>query len=492
MEEGLPRPAWRSSFIEVGERVLVLLLASAIFTVHARWIFAHFSNDPYLLDSGWFAYLFESGDPLLRNPSVINELSYYAHHLSPHIFLFGAPFRSLQGFTGVEIFAYHQGFFFALFFVSLYLMVTDGRLRRRDRTAATLAAVLIGALSNVLFQAAAYPHFEIAMFAVSSMALAAWVSEYRRLFLLGLVWLPLIREDGGLFSAFVCMVCMALEYGSGRRDHLRKLAILAVSGVIASGGAFAIKTVFFPGFDAFTGNFAGRSWEHLSAGFMVARLRAMFGNANILPVLVGSAVLATRDVRYAAGVLLLSPLYLVHLISVRPEHGSFTLYYALPWLLAWVTCLCVFVERSKTSASSGAEALAVLVLSVTMTAPLQAAVGVDGNSWYMPRSALERPVVDIGEVRAFALWIRANFPTAVSDRGTGRKYCASAGMAALIPDNLTPSELLDPRGNPSECRTILLLRDEMYYDVLSTRAAAHKFKVVAKRLNAELWFRDAD
>src|SRR4029453_5022484 len=135
--------------------------------------------DPHLLDSGWFAYLFESRDPLLRNPSVINELSYYAHHLSPHIFLFGAPFRSLQGFTGVEIFAYHQGFFFALFFVSLYLMVTDGRLRRRDRTAGTLAAVLIGALSNVLFQAAAYPHFEIAMFTVSSMALAAWARGYR-------------------------------------------------------------------------------------------------------------------------------------------------------------------------------------------------------------------------------------------------------------------------------------------------------------------------
>jgi hypothetical protein len=80
----------------------------------------------------------------------------------------------------------------------------------------------------------------------------------------------------------------------------------------------------------------------------------------------------------------------------------------------------------------------------------------------------------------------------VSDRGTVRKYCASAGIAALIPDNLTPEELLDPRGNPSECRTVLLLRDELYYDVLSTRAAAHKFKVVAKRGNAELWFRDAD
>ena len=184
---------------------------------------------------------------------------------------------------------------------------------------------------------------------------------------------------------------MALEYGSGRRDHLRKLAILAVSGVIASGGAFAIKTVFFPGFDAFTGNFAGRSWEHLSAGFMVARLRAMFGNANILPVLVGSAVLATRDVRYAAGVLLLSPLYLVHLISVRPEHGSFTLYYALPWLLAWVTCLCVFVERSKDVHIIWRRGTGRAGPVRDHDSPTAVSGGCDGNSWFMPRSALEGP-----------------------------------------------------------------------------------------------------
>src|SRR5262245_4133665 len=150
MEEGLPSRSWRSSFIEVAERLLILLVAVAIFAIHARWIHTHFSNDPYLLDSGWFAYLFESRDPLLRNPSVINELSYYAHHLSPHLFLFGAPFRSLGGFTGIEIFAWHQGLFFALFFIALYLMVSGGSLRPRDRIIAPLIAVLIGALSNVL------------------------------------------------------------------------------------------------------------------------------------------------------------------------------------------------------------------------------------------------------------------------------------------------------------------------------------------------------
>jgi hypothetical protein len=161
-------------------------------------------------------------------------------------------------------------------------------------------------------------------------------------------------------------------------------------------------------------------------------------------------------------------------------------------LLAWVTCLAVFVDRSRAFSVSGGEALVVLALSLIMTAPLQAAMRVDGNSWHLPRSALERPVVDLREMRNFALWIRANFSPAAGERRTGRLYCASAGIAALIPDNLTPEDLLDPRDDPSECRTILLLRDELYYDLLSGRARAHAFRIVAKRQNAELWFKNAD
>ena len=101
----------------------VLLMFALIFATHSRWIFTHFSSDGYLEDSGWLAYLFESADPLLHNPSGVNGLSFYAHHLSPHIFLFGAPLAKLLRFTGIEIFAYHQGLFFGLFFLSFCLIV---------------------------------------------------------------------------------------------------------------------------------------------------------------------------------------------------------------------------------------------------------------------------------------------------------------------------------------------------------------------------------
>jgi hypothetical protein len=82
----------------------------------------------------------------------------------------------------------------------------------------TLSVIFVGGLSNALLQAAAYPHDEIAILAMSTLALAAWVSDHRRLFAFCLLWMPLIREDGGFYAAFTCLICIALEHGSNRCD----------------------------------------------------------------------------------------------------------------------------------------------------------------------------------------------------------------------------------------------------------------------------------
>jgi hypothetical protein len=61
------------------ELLFVLLAFGAVFVTHARWILTHFSNGGNLFDSGWLAYLFGSGDPLLHNPSSVDpqRLSFY-------------------------------------------------------------------------------------------------------------------------------------------------------------------------------------------------------------------------------------------------------------------------------------------------------------------------------------------------------------------------------------------------------------------------------
>jgi hypothetical protein len=166
------------------------------------------------------------------------------------LIFFSSARRSLRvGVSGIDILAYHQGFFFGLFFVAQYLIVATARLGTRDWWVAMLVAVLGGIFGNALLQGAAYPHYETAMLGVSSLALASWLAGLRRLFACCLAWLPLIREDGGLYVAAVCLFCVMEEYGEERRVSSRTwgLAMAAAAGIVATAAAFFVKAAFFPG-----------------------------------------------------------------------------------------------------------------------------------------------------------------------------------------------------------------------------------------------------
>jgi hypothetical protein len=470
--------------------VFVVLVFALVFGTHSRWVFTHFSNEPYLEDSGWLAYLFESADPLLRNPSAVNDLSFYAHHLSPHIFLFGAPLAKLFGFTGIQIFAYHQGFFFGLFLLSFCLIVARSDMRRRYWIVATVSAVVLGGLSNALFQAAAYPHDEIAMISIASLAVAAWLGHHRRLFLLCLMWLPLVREDGGFYAAVACLACIAVEHDRGRRmdSSTGLLTVLALAGIAASASSFLIKAWFFPGFTAFANNFSGHSWNHVTAAFVVERVQAMLHNLNILPVLLGCALLSAFDIRYLTGLVLLSPVLLLHLLAVRPEHGHFTLYFALPWLLPCAIWLAVFVRRSRMSHAAFIEGVVILAAALALSAPIQAAAGARGEFWFVAKWAFQRPIVDIRGMRDFVLWARKSLPTTEDGRGPNQnKDCVSQGIAALIPNEIRPDEVLTPDADLRACHVLFLMRGDMHYAELSTRAQAVGFERMGSKRNAEMW-----
>lgn len=472
----------------IAERLMVFVVFAAVFAVHARWIFLHFSSDGYLVDSGWFAYLFGAADPLLRNPSGVNGLSYYAHHMSPFIFLFGAPL-SVLGLNGIAIFALHQGLFFGLFLLSSYLLIAPSPFSGRNRIAAVLGAMVIGALSNILFQAAAYPHFEIALLALSSLAIAGWLGGHRGLFGICLLVLPLIREDGGLYAAFVCLACIAITNAprqSAAPSETRLLVSLALVGIAATVVSLYLKARLFPGFDAFETNFAGDSWSHLSGSFLAGRLGSLARNLSLSPILVGSAILAIYDIKYLSGVALLLPLILLHLVAVRDEIGHFTLYYALPWLLSCTIWLAVLARRASSSHVAIAEPIVVLVASLWMSAPLQAAIGADGRSWRVARAALTERVAGLESMTEFVLWTRREYVDAVG------RSCVSLGIAALVPNDVAPDDVLQAPDDIARCGSVLLMRGDMQYDSLRSRAEAETFVLSAVRENAELWTRGFD
>jgi len=463
--------------------VAAIVTCAGIALVHFRWVMGHFSTDGYLLDSGWLAYLLESGDPLLENPSAVNDLSFYAHHLSPHLFLFGAPFSRLLNLNGFEILAVHEAVFFGVFAAALmWGSYVDGR--ARFLVFGFLGALTIGALSNVLLQAAGYPHYEIATLSVTTLALVAWEKRWRRLFLACVIWLPLIREDGGFYAAFAAVASWVIAEQDQRVQHRGLLLAVFVAGIVLSGASMLLKREMFPGFDAFQSNFSGQSWSHLSWPFIVDRARAAVTNPNIVPVLLGCGVLATRDLRYAAGLALLLPLFLLHLASVRDEHGQFTLYFALPWLLPAVVWLLLLARRHRLGHATMAEALVVVVLGIAMTAPAQAAAGIRTNFWYVIPWSLERPIFNLESMRRFARNAHRTFDADGAPEG---RACASVGVAALIPNDLRPKDVVALDVGLSECRTVLLMAGDIQSTAIGVELEARRFQKVGEFEAVQLW-----
>lgn len=479
VQNSIRRP-WLSASVWM---VAAVVTCAGVALVHGRWVLGHFSTDAYLLDSGWLAYLLETADPLLKNPSSVNDLSFYAHHLSPHLFLFGVPFaRHLNGF---EILAIHSALFFALFAAAV---LWGGYVNAGWRFVALglLAAVSIGALSNILFQAAGYPHYEIAMLSVTALALVAWEKGWRRLFLSCVVWLPLIREDGGFYAAFLGLASWVIAEPDQRARHRTLLWAVFGGGVLVGAASMVFKSQVFPGFDAFQSNFSGQSWSHLSWPFLAGRAYTAVTNPNIVPVLVGCGALAVFDVRYVAGLALLLPLFVLHLLSVRDEHGHFTLYFALPWLLPAVIWVVLLARRQRLARASLAEALAVVVFALAMTAPAQAAVGIRTNFWYVVPWSFDRPVLDLEDLRRFARNAHRSFD---SMGPSDALACASVGVAALIPNDLRPKEVVDPDIGISECGTVLLMVGDIHAAAIGAQLETLRFQLVAERGTLQLWMR---
>ncbi|HYC53390.1 MAG TPA: hypothetical protein VEL28_00405 [Candidatus Binatia bacterium] len=478
---------WRRAGL--GRLALAVAGFAAVFTLHSRFVLTHFSRDGYLLDSGWFAWLLQSGDPWLHNPRSINELSYYAHHLSPYLFLLGTPLM-LLGLSGIESFAFHQGLTFGLFFLAVVALLPSAA-ATRDRIVAGICAVSIGALADVLLQAAAYPHFEIALIAAAALMLAAIERGRWAASVACVIVLVLIREDGGLYAAAMSIAAIFL---AGIRPHqderarsgvglhpakrARSLAVVAAMSMAFTIVAVLAKALLFPGYATFGSNFSGDSWKHLSGDLLVERLQALVLNPNVAPALIGSLILAAFDLRYAVGIVIFSPLFALHLIAVREELGLFRLYYALPWLLACVVALAVFARRAAASSAHAVEAGIMLVMSVALTAPMLSTLGLH-SSWRVAEAAATRPVADLRAMQRF-----------IADTADAAgAACASTGIAALRPDDFLPAQVLAPRSPLESCEVVLLLRGDMHYRPLRTRLESDGFERRGARGNAEAWQR---
>ena len=88
----------------------------------------------------------------------------------------------------------------------------------------------------------------------------------------------------------------------------------------------------------------------------------------------------------------------------------------------------------------------------------------------------------------FVRWARKSLAGTEDGRWpNGRKGCVSFGIAALIPNDIRPDEVLTTRSDLRACDVLFLMRGDVQYAELGTRAKAAGFERVSSKHNAEMW-----
>jgi hypothetical protein len=444
----------------IARLVLAALLVAAVFYLNWRYVLVHFSNGGDLLDSGVYSWVMASGDPWLTAPRAtydVGGLSYFYLHFMPLMSVLSVTFHAL-GIDRFAAYSLYAGASFALLAAGLCAAVlstwTGGK------SAVLLAVVvLLTLLSDVILQIASFPHPEIAIIAFCTLGAALWQSGHRRLAILPFVLACAVREDGGLYAAAFLFGLAAL--GPLTRKALLAPALLGVAAAMTSAVIFWAKAALFPGYSVFSSDFAGNHWAHLTPTFLSTRLLALLTNIQALTSIVPAVILAFVACRYLLFAVLMAPLIILQFVALRDQLGTFTLYYATPFLVIWIGMLLVAGVRARAGQLRTIEPVILLAFALLGSAPLVFIVHPPG-SLPVATTALVAPVVDLPHLAQEAADATVGVPG----------VCVSTGVAALIPDNFAPAQVVDPASDLAKCRTIFVFNHDLHYDALKPKLAA--------------------
>ncbi len=442
-----------------GSLIFILLVGSLSFSINYKYILEHFSNGSYLLDSGWFAYLFASGDWKLINPKSIGDLSYYNVHISSYLSALSWLFGVLR-IDRFFAFALHQGVTFAILAMSL-CGLTIPPPGQRLSLPLLIAAAIVAVMGGMTLQIASFPHFEQATLAFC--CAGAFFMQRRRYGWAAAAYFIacMVREDGGLFVALFLIGGAVLRWDSGKIADLArsKELRLAIPPLLFAVGAFWLKASYFTAAPTFSANFSGGHWSHVSLNLVLNRVQSALQNSHILIVLAAVALLSFFSLRYLVFLVLISPLVAAHLLAVRDILGLFEIYYVIPWM---VVCVGIFVlagERLKSKRIRLLEIWVILAMAILGSSPVLAWRGKPNSllvAWPL------RPIVDLA-----ALSVKIEDTLKSSPQP-----CASTGVVALAPDVLRSQRIVEPDSDLARCGVVFLYQGEVHFAELQRKVAA--------------------
>lgn len=332
--------AWRGVAAPVQFGIGLTVVVCVPFVAFLNLVLNHFYvHGSFVWDTGLLASLMWHSNLALTLPACVGDSSFFAVHFVP-VFLLLSTLSWMLPLSLPQFYSAFIGLDHVLLALAVFLVLTRGfGLQRGARLWLAVLLALAFAFNGLALAIVRYPHFETLLVAAFLLSLVARALHRpylgAGLFLLGLM----TREDAGLHYAAILAVSVATRWfcGEGLRSQRSDMIYIGV-GLLYAASALLVQHLAFHSQSSFVQVYLGSPpFSRLSLPLLQARIAFFVANRAYiwLPGLAAICLAVfTRQIHIAVGYIACLPWLLLNLLAASDMAGTFSSYYAFPFLIA--------------------------------------------------------------------------------------------------------------------------------------------------------------
>ncbi|MGJ0332204.1 DUF2079 domain-containing protein [Aliarcobacter cryaerophilus] len=297
-------------------------------------------NGGYTFDDGWFAYLATNSTAFPpNNPNIIGG-TFFSTHISLFFYILTSiyyPFQNLISevtFFSIYLALINSLLSYAIFNITSIILDFN----KLNNLIIGLLISITTSLNGVVLSAIGFPHIELAIPILIILFLSLYFTNKQISSYLTLFFLLLIREDAGFhLFATLFILTVFLYFMEKDRKYVWNILSIAIVGLLYSMIIIYWQKTNFIGDNALERVYFGNpAFAHLTKQFFLDRFHFILNNKEYIyipTVMLVILSILSKNRFLIIPLIAIFPWVLLSMIAISFQAGTFTSYYAFPFIL---------------------------------------------------------------------------------------------------------------------------------------------------------------
>ncbi len=355
----------KKKYIFYGVSFVIPFLLYLIYNIN------HFyDHGAYLMDDGWFAYLSTSSFSVpMKNPNVFGG-TFFNIHISPFFYLLSFIYQYIEPFVSeVVFFSIYLAIIYALLSFAIFnigaVFIQKDTLKQYSFI---LLIAIITSFNGVMLSAIGFPHIELAIPILSLLFLSLYYTGKIKTSIAVMFILLLIREDAGLHLFAILFLLQIVQFVRTKQfdKNIIKIALFSITYAVI---VILFQKLYFHSNTLERVYLGDPHFAHLTFYFLKERVSWILQHKPFLVYPFLFSILLSiyfKNIYLILSNISILPWILLSTIAISVEAGTFSNYYAFPFILlvSWPTFAFAFQYMCTKKINYKQYIVAILLITV--------------------------------------------------------------------------------------------------------------------------------